>query len=332
VPALLFIIAYLIYSADPVKAYAELENLCPAPVRSQLSLLLKFGGLLPLLAYSWFYSMLWGGLLLVALGLLYYDSTLPPSPTPAPPKKTPKKQAGAGLGIVTQLTHNLANTADYIAELVSWVIPEQTAGIFLALCGACVGSLLVPLWPLLFIGGIYTFTINAVYMRYPVVAKRYPIGRVIAIAKGKIFGINKPAGKLEANITLTIIEARKLRSSDPFDGKPDAFVKASVGSVHKKTKVIDDSFDPKWNETLDLGKQVADQDGTIDITLEIFDQDDIGTYDFLGTAQITLTSVIASQEKWLTLNPSDYDSGAYVTGQLKVKIEMTDASANKKTK
>ena len=46
----------------------------------------------------------------------------------------------------------------------------------------------------------------------------------------KVTGKGKPARQWEAAITLTIIEARKLRSADPFNGKPDGFVKVAFGS------------------------------------------------------------------------------------------------------
>lgn len=44
---------------------------------------------------------------------------------------------------------------------------------FLAAVGLFVGSFLVPIWLLTFLGGIYAFTLQAVYTRYPLVAKRY---------------------------------------------------------------------------------------------------------------------------------------------------------------
>ena len=96
----------------------------------------------------------------------------------------------------------------------------------------------------------------------------------------------------------------------------------STGNVMKKTKVVEDNFNPKWNEVLDLGTQTADKEGTVDLQIQIFDQDDIGSYDFLGAAQMTLTSPSTTKETWLTLQPDNTDTGAYITGQLKVKVSL----------
>jgi Ca2+-dependent lipid-binding protein len=47
------------------------------------------------------------------------------------------------------------------------------------------------------------------------------------------------------------VEARNLKAMDA-NGKSDPFLKLKVGSIKKKTKIIEKTLDPKWNESFEF--------------------------------------------------------------------------------
>ncbi|CAF3620644.1 unnamed protein product [Rotaria sordida] len=83
-------------------------------------------------------------------------------------------------------------------------------------------------------------------------------------------------------------------------GKSDPFVKVKVpGSVEYKTKTINNTTDPEWNEVFEFPVEQYESDA---IDFEVYDEDP-GKDDFIGRAQFRLNALVDNDpvDTWLTL-------------------------------
>ncbi|UJR26520.1 hypothetical protein I4U23_007843 [Adineta vaga] len=83
-------------------------------------------------------------------------------------------------------------------------------------------------------------------------------------------------------------------------GKSDPFVKVKAqGNMEYKTKTINNTTDPEWNEVFEFGVEQYESDF---VEFEVFDEDP-GKDDFIGRAQFPLNALIGkdSIDTWLTL-------------------------------
>ncbi|CAF4212678.1 unnamed protein product [Rotaria sp. Silwood2] len=83
-------------------------------------------------------------------------------------------------------------------------------------------------------------------------------------------------------------------------GKSDPFVKVKVpGSIEYKTKTINNTTDPEWNEVFEF---VVEQYESDSIEFEVYDEDP-GKDDFIGRAQFRLNALVDNDavDTWLTL-------------------------------
>ncbi|CAF0788896.1 unnamed protein product [Rotaria sp. Silwood1] len=84
-------------------------------------------------------------------------------------------------------------------------------------------------------------------------------------------------------------------------GKSDPFVKVTVpGSVEYRTKTIDNTTNPEWNEVFEF---VVEQYESDSIEFEVYDEDP-GKDDFIGRAQFRLNALVDNDavDTWLTLH------------------------------
>ncbi|KAM3225807.1 hypothetical protein ACQJBY_058488 [Aegilops geniculata] len=91
-------------------------------------------------------------------------------------------------------------------------------------------------------------------------------------------------------LTVRVIGARNLRAMD-FNGFSDPYVKLQVGKQRFKTKVVKMNLNPEWDQEFSF--VVADVREVL--KLDVYDEDMIGTDDFLGQVRVTLDDLLAAE-------------------------------------
>lgn len=104
-------------------------------------------------------------------------------------------------------------------------------------------------------------------------------------------------------LSVTVISAEEIPIQDLM-GKADPFVVLSMkkSGAKSKTRVVNDSLNPVWNQTFDF----VVEDGLHDmLVLEVWDHDTFGK-DYIGRCILTLTRVIMEEEytDWFELDES----------------------------
>jgi len=113
---------------------------------------------------------------------------------------------------------------------------------------------------------------------------------------------------------LKIKGARGLKSADP-NGFSDPYAIISINSGKKtKTKTIKKTLDPTWSHSIEIPKSPKN----LDIRIEVWDWDAIGSDDFLGFIQANIDTTQIG-EQWITLQPrSKKDKG--IKGEVCIEI------------
>ncbi|CAF4853402.1 unnamed protein product, partial [Rotaria sp. Silwood1] len=100
--------------------------------------------------------------------------------------------------------------------------------------------------------------------------------------------MSHPYGTLK----VTIVEGRQLKSQDVFS-ENDAYAEVYLDKHNKKrTKVIKNSNNPTWNETLTFDLQ-KDQD---ELQIDVYDDDLIGR-DLIGSTKISLQKHVFGKDR-----------------------------------
>jgi len=111
-------------------------------------------------------------------------------------------------------------------------------------------------------------------------------------------------------LQIEMVGADKLRKADVI-GKSDPYVVISLGASVEKTKVIDSTLDPRWDEKFDM--LVYDKAEEC-IKFKVFDKD-IDSDDFLGKAEVQLSDL--NEHEIIALNLPLRDTS---TGNLMVRL------------
>ncbi|CAF5102918.1 unnamed protein product, partial [Rotaria sp. Silwood1] len=113
-----------------------------------------------------------------------------------------------------------------------------------------------------------------------------------------------PIGYLRWSNPQGVVRAFILRAQDLINadivGKSDPFVKVKVpGSIEYRTKTIDNTLNPEWNEIFEF---VVEQYESDSIEFEVYDEDHVKD-DFIGRAQLRLNTLVDNDDinTWLTL-------------------------------
>ncbi|XP_072571436.1 extended synaptotagmin-1 isoform X2 [Paramormyrops kingsleyae] len=114
----------------------------------------------------------------------------------------------------------------------------------------------------------------------------------------------------EGVLRIHLVEAQNLIAKDNHmggmvKGKSDPYVKVHIGTVKFCSHVIKENLNPVWNELYEV---VLTQQAEQEVQFEVYDKD-VGTDDFLGRFNVSLSDIISSQymDEWYTL--SDVKSG-----------------------
>ncbi|CAF4573725.1 unnamed protein product, partial [Rotaria sp. Silwood2] len=97
---------------------------------------------------------------------------------------------------------------------------------------------------------------------------------------------------LQGVVRAFILEAKDLINAD-IVGKSDPYVKVKVpGSIEYRTKTIDNTLNPEWNEIFEF---VVEQYESDSIEFEVYDED-LGKNDFIGRAQLRLNTLVDNDD------------------------------------
>eukprot|EP00996_Jenningsia_fusiforme_P000825 NODE_1749_length_1418_cov_48.151936_g1578_i0.p1 GENE.NODE_1749_length_1418_cov_48.151936_g1578_i0~~NODE_1749_length_1418_cov_48.151936_g1578_i0.p1 ORF type:complete len:417 (-),score=72.82 NODE_1749_length_1418_cov_48.151936_g1578_i0:167-1276(-) len=158
-----------------------------------------------------------------------------------------------------------------------------------------------------------------------------PLGPRETLHKTKSFRPDVSHGRLTpdySSLDIQIIEAKNLAKTDLI-GKVDPYVELcwGGGKAFKRTKTIDNTQNPRWNETWNGIRVPEDIDY---VTLMVYDEDPMDTFDFLGMYRIPLDET-ARGDKWVNLLPRDNNKedlqmmkkNKKTLGQLHFKVNYT---------
>ncbi|KAI9293659.1 hypothetical protein K502DRAFT_27260 [Neoconidiobolus thromboides FSU 785] len=111
---------------------------------------------------------------------------------------------------------------------------------------------------------------------------------------------------MQGTLTVTVVEARKLKNKDGLFGKNDAYVNLEVAKKKEKTNVIKNAGSKAfWDQTFTF--PVPDDKAFLHI--EVMDYDKISFNDLIGMVNVPLTSIkqFGMIECWYPLiNNGDY--------------------------
>ncbi|CAF1046797.1 unnamed protein product [Adineta ricciae] len=111
-------------------------------------------------------------------------------------------------------------------------------------------------------------------------------------------------------VRVIVIEAHNLVKADITllgKGKSDPFVKVKTqGNVEYKTKTMNNTTDPRWNEVFEFVVEQSERDV---VDFEIYDEDP-GKDDFLGRAQFSINSLLEQQSVETELTLKDVKKGS----------------------
>ncbi|XP_048856213.1 uncharacterized protein esyt1b isoform X1 [Brienomyrus brachyistius] len=114
-----------------------------------------------------------------------------------------------------------------------------------------------------------------------------------------------PSFATEGVLRIHLVEAQNLIAKDNHmggmvKGKSDPYVKIHIGAVKFCSQVIKENLNPIWNELYEV---VLNQQAEQEVQFEVYDKD-VGTDDFLGRFNVSLSDIISSQymDEWYTLS------------------------------
>ena len=116
-------------------------------------------------------------------------------------------------------------------------------------------------------------------------------------------------------INLVVVKANKLMAAD-FMGKSDPYCVVKVSGTTNTTKHIDNTCDPVWNETM----QFLVPSKPESVAFDLWDKDNIGKDDFLGSAEFKINDQFESGEEFS--GPLAVMDGKKPRGSLTVRISF----------
>ncbi|XP_071507423.1 uncharacterized protein [Diadema antillarum] len=98
------------------------------------------------------------------------------------------------------------------------------------------------------------------------------------------------------SLVIIVESAKGLPNVERF-GKIDPFVELKFAGTKKKTKVIDDTTDPSWNETIEFNLSDKPLTSSDSVELEVYDHEKIGRNRLLGSYTIALRDVVKGKQR-----------------------------------
>jgi hypothetical protein len=121
-------------------------------------------------------------------------------------------------------------------------------------------------------------------------------------------------------VAVRIEKAQKLRKADVF-GKSDPYTIVRFHNEEKRTRVINKTLDPAWDQEFSFSLDHVDADAAF--TFTVMDKDKIGKDDFLGQAVIPLKDLQAANGSSLTVQLKKQNSDKNAKGTLTISWRYT---------
>lgn len=122
-------------------------------------------------------------------------------------------------------------------------------------------------------------------------------------------------------ITVKLIRARKLAAKD-LNGKSDPYAVVQLGTVSKRSKVVQANLNPTWNVSFEfVGSRSEPITNKSILRIALYDEDRLTADDFLGEIIIPVGFLTANDEKpqWKTLEVRP-GADEFVSGDVQVAI------------
>ncbi|XP_056640030.1 extended synaptotagmin-2 isoform X1 [Diorhabda sublineata] len=124
----------------------------------------------------------------------------------------------------------------------------------------------------------------------------------------EVEAVELKAPEPEGVLRVHVLEASHLMKKDISvlgKGKSDPYVVVTVGAQEFKTKVIDNTIDPKWDYWCEF--QILESNGQ-QLYIHVLDKDDTGGDENLGRATIEVSNIVkkGSDDMWVTLEQAKH--------------------------
>ncbi|KAJ8920620.1 hypothetical protein NQ315_004759 [Exocentrus adspersus] len=124
----------------------------------------------------------------------------------------------------------------------------------------------------------------------------------------EVEAVELKAPEPEGVLRVHVVEARHLMKKDISvlgKGKSDPYAVITVGAQEFKTKVIDNSVDPKWDYWCEF--QILESNGQ-QLYVHLWDKDDTGDDESLGRATIEISNIVKKgfDDMWVTLEQAKH--------------------------
>ena len=128
------------------------------------------------------------------------------------------------------------------------------------------------------------------------------------------------ANDAQAVISVLVARARNLAAAD-VTGRSDPYAVVKFGNRRiGQTSVKSKTLDPEWMEVVPIVVPLSVDQRSSDITIEIYDHDNIGADDFLGAAHINTRTLLDNPDQVLSLPLSGKPGGKSAKGEVTVHL------------
>eukprot|EP01125_Pyxidicula_operculata_P012223 TRINITY_DN4003_c0_g1_i1.p1 TRINITY_DN4003_c0_g1~~TRINITY_DN4003_c0_g1_i1.p1 ORF type:complete len:543 (+),score=153.70 TRINITY_DN4003_c0_g1_i1:56-1684(+) len=121
------------------------------------------------------------------------------------------------------------------------------------------------------------------------------------------------------SLKVTVHSGKGLASKDS-NGLSDPYIVVQINNSKKKTKIIFKTLEPDWNESFQFDVAGLDENAN-DILLTVYDHDDLGGDDYMGSVFVLLKTAYNTKEQ------KSYDlfsvTGEHVSGSINVSFETS---------
>jgi len=118
-------------------------------------------------------------------------------------------------------------------------------------------------------------------------------------------------------LLVVVVEAVDLRAK--ANGRSDPYCEVNMGSQEQRTKVMNDTVNPKWNQSMQFHVKDPKEDV---LCITVFDRDYFSPNDFLGRTEIQIAEIICETRK--TMGPIIMKKALHEvdTGEIVVKLDI----------
>jgi len=136
-----------------------------------------------------------------------------------------------------------------------------------------------------------------------------------------------PSWSKEIGLIVHVVEARGLLNKDMFGGKSNPFVVLKLWGQERVSHVIKNCLSPKWNQTFQFSLYNIENVADDELTVTLWDKDNLFKNGFLGMVKINIGSLIDNQVHDLWYPLEKRSSKSRVRGNIRLWTQLTTAAA-----